>query len=110
MKADNMHCGMVDGGEAMVRIYAQSLGADKVVLDSEALQRLIDTARKVEEVELIEVGGDIPTGVRPTSRVGMKSATSSKQTTSSSNTTSRYRPRPIRPLPRSSFRYSLSTA
>ena len=45
----------------MVRIYAQSLGADKVVLDSEALQRLIDTARKVEEVELIEVGGDIPT-------------------------------------------------
>jgi hypothetical protein len=45
----------------MVKVHAQSVGAEKALVDRAELQRLVDAARRVEEVELIEVQDDLPT-------------------------------------------------
>lgn len=44
----------------MVKVHAQPVGAEKALVDRGELQRLIDVARQVEEVELIEVQDDLP--------------------------------------------------
>ena len=44
----------------MVRIHAQPIGAEKALVDAKELQRLIDMARQVEEVELIQIDDDLP--------------------------------------------------
>jgi hypothetical protein len=44
----------------MVKVHAQQVGPEKTLVDREELQRLIDVARQVEEVELIEVQDDLP--------------------------------------------------
>jgi hypothetical protein len=44
----------------MVKVHAQSVGAEKALVDRAELQRLVDAARRVEEVELIEVQDDLP--------------------------------------------------
>ena len=44
----------------MVKVHAQKVGAEKVLVDRGELQRLIDVARQVEEVEVIEVQDDLP--------------------------------------------------
>ncbi len=44
----------------MVKVHAQSVGPEKALVDRAELERLIDVARQVEEVELIEVQDDIP--------------------------------------------------
>lgn len=45
----------------MVKVHAQQVGPEKALVDRGELQRLIDVARQVEEVELIEVQDDLPT-------------------------------------------------
>ncbi|MBI3013683.1 MAG: hypothetical protein HYY65_01155 [Candidatus Tectomicrobia bacterium] len=45
----------------MVKVHAQQVGPEKALVDREELQHLIDVARKVEEVELIELQDDLPT-------------------------------------------------
>jgi hypothetical protein len=49
------------GGGSMVRVHAQPVSTEKALVDRAELQRLIDVARRVEEVELIEVQDDLPT-------------------------------------------------
>ncbi len=44
----------------MVRVHAQSVGSEKALVDRAELQKLIDVARQVEKVELIEVQDDLP--------------------------------------------------
>jgi len=44
----------------MVKVHAQHVGPEKALVDRTELQRLIDVARQVEEVELIEVQDDLP--------------------------------------------------
>ncbi len=44
----------------MVKVHAQQVGPEKALVDRGKLQRLIDVARQVEEVELIEVQDDLP--------------------------------------------------
>lgn len=45
----------------MVRIHAEPVGPDKALVSREELGKLIEAARKVEEVELIEsVVDDLP--------------------------------------------------
>jgi hypothetical protein len=43
----------------MVTIHAQTAG-EKAIVDRKELQRLIDVARRVEQVELIEAADDLP--------------------------------------------------
>ncbi len=45
----------------MVKVHAQQVGPEKALVDRAELERLIDVARQVEEVELIEVQDDLPT-------------------------------------------------
>jgi len=45
----------------MVKVHAQPAGPGKALVDRGELQRLIEVARQVEEVELIEVQEDLPT-------------------------------------------------
>ena len=45
----------------MVRIHAEPVGPDKALVSREELGKLIEVARKVEEVELLEAGDDLPT-------------------------------------------------
>ena len=45
----------------MVRIHAEPVGPDKALVNREELGKLIEVARKVEEVELLEAGDDLPT-------------------------------------------------
>jgi hypothetical protein len=45
----------------MVRLHATPAGPGKALVDRAELDRLIEAARKVEEVELIEGGDDVPT-------------------------------------------------
>ena len=45
----------------MVKVHAQQVGPGKALVDRGELQRLIEVARQVEEVELIEVQEDLPT-------------------------------------------------
>lgn len=45
----------------MVKVHAQQVGPEKALVDRADLERLIDVARQVEEVELIEVQDDLPT-------------------------------------------------
>jgi len=45
----------------MVKVHTQQVGAEKALVDRAELQRLVDVARQVEEVELIEVQDDLPT-------------------------------------------------
>jgi len=45
----------------MVKVHAQQAGPGKALVDRGELQRLIEVARQVEEVELIEVQDDLPT-------------------------------------------------
>ncbi len=44
----------------MVKVHAQRVGEEKALVDRRELQQLIDAARRVEEVELIEVHDDLP--------------------------------------------------
>jgi hypothetical protein len=44
----------------MVRVHAQQVGEEKALVDREELQQLIEVARRVEDVELIEVHDDLP--------------------------------------------------
>ena len=44
----------------MVRIHAEPVGPDKTLVSREELGKLIEAARKVEEVELIESVDDLP--------------------------------------------------
>ncbi len=44
----------------MVRVHAQPVGAQKALVDRAELQRLIEIARQVEEVELVETQDDLP--------------------------------------------------
>lgn len=44
----------------MVKVHAQQVGPEKALVDRTELQRLIEVARQVEEVELIEVQDDLP--------------------------------------------------
>jgi hypothetical protein len=46
-------------GGSMVRVHAQQVGPNKALVDRTELQRLIDVARQMEEVELIEVQDDL---------------------------------------------------
>ena len=43
----------------MVRVHAESVGPGKVLVSREELEKLIEVARKVEEVELIESADDL---------------------------------------------------
>ncbi len=45
----------------MVKLHAVRLGPGKALVDRGELDRLIEAARKVEEVELIERSDDVPT-------------------------------------------------
>jgi hypothetical protein len=45
----------------MVKLHAVPAGPGKALVDRAELDRLIEAARKVEEVELIEGGDDLPT-------------------------------------------------
>ncbi len=45
----------------MVRIHAEPFGPDKALVNREELGKLIEVARRVEEVELLEAGDDLPT-------------------------------------------------
>jgi hypothetical protein len=47
-------------GGSMVKVHAQQAGPEKALVDRTELQQLIDVARQVEEVELIEVQNDLP--------------------------------------------------
>ena len=44
----------------MVKVHAQQVGPEKALVDRTELQCLINVARQVEEVELIEVQDDLP--------------------------------------------------
>ncbi len=44
----------------MVRVHTQPVGAGKALVDRNELERLAEVARKVEEVELVEVHDDLP--------------------------------------------------
>ena len=44
----------------MVKIHAEPVGPDKALVKREELGKLIEAARKVEEVELIESADDLP--------------------------------------------------
>lgn len=44
----------------MVKVHAQSVGEEKALVDRTELQRLIEVARQVEEVELVEIQDDLP--------------------------------------------------
>lgn len=44
----------------MVRIHAEPVGPDKALVNRQELGKLIEVARKVEEVELLELGDDLP--------------------------------------------------
>ena len=44
----------------MVRVHAEPVGPDKALVSREELGKLIEAARKVEEVELIESADDLP--------------------------------------------------
>ncbi len=44
----------------MVKVHAQKVGAEKALVNRGELQRLIDVARQVEEVEVIELQDDLP--------------------------------------------------
>jgi len=45
----------------MVKLHTQQIGAEKALVDRAELLRLVDVARRVEEVELIEIQDDLPT-------------------------------------------------
>ena len=45
----------------MVKVHAQQVGPGKALVDRGELQRLIEVARQVEKVELIEIQEDLPT-------------------------------------------------
>ncbi len=44
----------------MVRIHAEPFGPDKALVNREELGKLIEVARKVEEVEVLEALDDLP--------------------------------------------------
>lgn len=44
----------------MVRIHAEPVGPDKALVKRQELGKLIEVARKVEEVELLESVDDLP--------------------------------------------------
>ena len=45
----------------MVKVHTQQVGPEKALVDRGELQRFIEVARQVEEVEVIEVQDDLPT-------------------------------------------------
>ncbi len=45
----------------MVKLHTQQIGAEKAIVDRAELQQLVDVARQVEEVELIEIQDDLST-------------------------------------------------
>jgi len=44
----------------VVRIHAEPIGPDKVLVNREDFRKLIEAARKAEEVELVEPADDLP--------------------------------------------------
>ena len=44
----------------MVKIHAEPVGPDKALVSLEELGKLIEAARKVEEVEVVEFDDDLP--------------------------------------------------
>ncbi len=44
----------------MVKVHTQQVGTEKALVDRKELQRLVEVARQVEEVEVIEVQDDLP--------------------------------------------------
>ena len=44
----------------MVRIHSEPVGPDKALVNRDELGKLIEVARKVEEVELLEAADDVP--------------------------------------------------
>ena len=44
----------------MVKVHAQQVGNEKALVDRKELERLVEVARRVEEVELVEVNDDLP--------------------------------------------------
>lgn len=44
----------------MVKVHAQSVGAEKALVDRAELRRLIEVDGRVEEVELVELPDDLP--------------------------------------------------
>ena len=45
----------------MVRLHTTPAGPGKALVDRAELDRVIEAARKVEEIELVESGDDVPT-------------------------------------------------
>lgn len=44
----------------MIKVHTQSVGPDKAIVDRKELQKLVEVARKIEEVQLIEGAEDLP--------------------------------------------------
>lgn len=44
----------------MVKVHTQPIGPDKAIVDRKELEKLVEVARQVEEVQLIETGDDLP--------------------------------------------------
>jgi hypothetical protein len=44
----------------MVKVHAQAVGGEKAIVDRAELDRLIEVARQVEDVEVVEVQDDLP--------------------------------------------------
>ncbi len=44
----------------MVKVHTQQVGSQKALVDRKELERLVEVARRVEEVELVEVHDDLP--------------------------------------------------
>ena len=48
------------GGLTMVKVHAQTISGTKALVDRGDLEKLIEAARRVEDVEMIEVQDDLP--------------------------------------------------
>ncbi len=44
----------------MVRVHTQKVGDSRVLVDRQELQKLVEVARHVEDVEVIEMKDDLP--------------------------------------------------
>ena len=47
-------------GGAMVRVHTQPVGGDKDIVEQNELERLVEVARRVEDVQVLEVKDDLP--------------------------------------------------
>jgi len=44
----------------MVRVHTQPVGGDKDIVEQNELERLVEVARRVEDVQVLEVKDDLP--------------------------------------------------